>query len=75
MYYFTSYDRIHKIFWKRKKKASFVIKDDNVLDKYNEIWDKIKEKLNIKFHGTPVYDKQYIKAKKREFNGVIKKTF
>ena len=54
---------------------SFVIKDDDVLDKYNEIWDKIKEKLNIKFHGTPVYDKQYIKAKIREFKGVIKKTF
>ena len=29
---------------------SFVIKDDSVLDKYNEVWDKIKETLNIKFH-------------------------
>ena len=26
---------------------SFVIKDDNVLDKYHEIWDKIKETLTI----------------------------
>ena len=25
------------------KNMSFVIKDDDVLDKYNEIWDKIKE--------------------------------
>ena len=33
---------------------SFVIKDNDVLDKYNEIWDKIKEKLNIKFHSMPV---------------------
>ena len=24
---------------------SFVIKDDDVLDKYNEIWNKIKETL------------------------------
>ena len=30
------------------KNMSFVIKD-YVLDKYNEIWDKIKETLNINF--------------------------
>ena len=52
-----------------------MVKNDNVLDKYNEIWDKIKEKLNIKFHSTPVYDKKYIKAKVKEFNGVIKTNF
>ena len=54
---------------------SFVIKDDDVLDKYNEIWDKIKETLSIKFHSMPVYDEKYIKAKVREFNGVIKTNF
>ena len=54
---------------------SFVIKDDDVLDKYNEIWDKIKGKLNIKFHSMPVYDEKYIKAKVREFNGLIKTNF
>ena len=54
---------------------SFVIKDDYVLDKYNEIWDKIKETLNIKFHSMPVYDEKYIKVKVREFNGVIKTNF
>ena len=54
---------------------SFVIKDDDVLDKYNEIWDKIKETLSIKFHSMPVYDKQYKKAKVWEFNGVIKTNF
>ena len=54
---------------------SFIIKDDYVLDKYNEIWDKIKETLNIKFHSMPVYDEKYIKAKVREFNGAIKTNF
>ena len=33
---------------------SFVTKDDDVLDKYYEICDKIKETLSIKFHSTPV---------------------
>ena len=45
------------------------------LDKYNEIWDKIKGQLNIKFHSMPVYDEKYIKAKVRESNGVIKINF
>ena len=48
---------------------SFVIKDDDVPNKYNEIQDQIKEKLNIKFHSMPIFDEKYIKAKIREFNG------
>ena len=43
-----------------------------MLDKYNEIWDKIKKKLSIKFYSQPVYDQTYIKTKVREFDGVIK---
>ena len=63
-----------KYFENGGKNMFFVIKDD-VLDKYNEIWDKIKGKLNIKFHSMPIYDQKYIKAKVREFNGVIKTNF
>ena len=36
---------------------SFFLKDDNVLDKYNKVWNVIKNKLNIKFYCMPVYDK------------------
>ena len=64
-----------KYFENGGKNMSFVIKDDDVLDKYNEIWDKIKETLSIKFHSMPVYDEKYIKAKVREFSGVIKTNF
>ena len=46
-----------------------------MLNKYNEIWDKIKGKLNIKFPSMAVYDEKYIKAKVREFSGVIKTNF
>ena len=42
------------------------------MDKCNEIWDKIKEKLDIKFHSMLIYDEQYTKAIVREFNGAIK---
>ena len=64
-----------KYFENGEKNMSFVIKDDYVLDKYNEIWNKIKQTLNINFHSMPVYDETYIKAKVREFNGVIKTNF
>ena len=54
---------------------SFVIKDDDVLDKYSEIWDNIKKTFSIKFHSMHVYDRKYIKAKVREFNSMIKTKF
>ena len=69
MYYLTSNDWIYKKYFESDGKSmSFMIKSNNVLDKYNEIWDKIKNKLNIKFHSKPVYDEKYIKAKVREFD-------
>ena len=64
-----------KYFENGGKNMSLIIKDYDVLDKYNEIWDKIKNKLNIKFHSMLIYDKRYIKAKVGEFNDVIKKNF
>ena len=54
---------------------SFMIKNDMCLHKYNEIWNKIKNTLNIKFHSMPVYNEKYIKAKIGEFNCVIKTNF
>ena len=57
------------------KSMSFLIKDDDVLDKYNENWNKIKKTWITKLHDMPVCDEKYIKAKVREFNGVIKTNF
>ena len=64
-----------KYFRNGRKHMSFVIKDDDVLDKCNEIWNKIKEILNIKFHNMPVYNEKYKKVKVREFSGVVKRNF
>ena len=50
---------------------SFLVEDDIILVKYNEIWNKIKKTLNIKFHGKPDYDKKYLKTKVKVFNDVI----
>ena len=64
-----------KYFESGGKNMSFMVKNDDVLDKYNKIWDKIKNKLDIKFHSAPVYDEKCIKVKVREFNGSIKTNF
>ena len=64
-----------KYFKNEGKNLSFIIKGDMWLNKYSEIWDKIKETLSIKFHSMPVYNEKYIKAKVREFNGVIKTNY
>ena len=35
-----------------------MIENDSVLVKYNEIWNKIKKTLNIKFHSMSFYDEK-----------------
>ena len=64
-----------KYFENEGKNMSFMIEDDSLLVKYNEIWDSVKKTLNIKFHSMPVYDEKYIKAKIKEFNGVVNTNF
>ena len=53
----------------------FFIKDDEVQGKDKHIWDVIKNKLGIKFHNEPIYEQKYLKAKIRQFEGVIKTNF
>ena len=62
-----------KFFENEGKNMSFLINE--VWDKYDEIWGAIKNKLGIKFHSELVYEYKYLKAKVREFLGVIKKIF
>ena len=49
--------------------------DDEVWEKYEQIWHVIKNKLGIKFCSKAVYDKTYIKAKVREFHDKIRTNF
>ena len=64
-----------KYFEYEGKNMSFFIKDDEVCEKYELIWGLIKNKLGIKFHSLPVYDKKYLKTKVKEYDGVIKTIF
>ena len=53
------------------KNMSFKTEGFNIFFEYNEIRNKIKRKLNIKFHSQPIYDEKYVKTKVKTFNGVI----
>ena len=64
-----------KYFGNGGKNMSFLIKDVEVWEKYEEIWNVIKNKLGIKFHSEPIYEQKYLKAKVRESDGVIKTNF
>ena len=64
-----------KYFENGGKNMSFLIKNDEVWEKYEDIWDVIKNKLGIKFHSEPIYEKKNLKAKIREFDGDIKTNF
>ena len=57
------------------KNMSLLIKDSEVWEKYEDIWNVIKDKINIKFHSQPIYENKYLKAKVREFDGSIKTNF
>ena len=43
--------------------------------KCNNIWNKIKSILNIKFHSQPIYDDKYPKTKVKTYNNSINTLF
>ena len=64
-----------KFFKNGGKNLSFMIENDNVLAKYNKMWNKIKKALNIKFNSIPADDEKYIKAKVKDFIDVVNTNF
>ena len=41
----------------------FLVYDQEVLNKYNKIWDKIKDSFGKRLDSEPVYNDKYIKSK------------
>ena len=54
---------------------SYMIEDDKVRNKYDKIWNLIKDKVDITFHSEPVYEYKYLRRKVREVDSVIKTNF
>ena len=51
-----------------------MIKDDELLEKYNEIWE-VKISIKKEFDNKPVYNEKYLKAKIKSYNGKINTNF
>ena len=64
-----------KYFENGGKNMSFMINGDKLWDKYDKIWNGIKDKVGITFHSEPAYEYKYLRTKVREFHGVIKTNF
>ena len=52
-----------------------MIKDYESLEKYNEIWEKVKNGIKKEFDCEPVYNEKYLKAKIKSSKGKIKTNF
>ena len=47
---------------KKNKLVSFYLDDENLLEKYEAIWTKIKNLKNTEINALPLYDDRYIKT-------------
>ena len=63
--------------FKSKRTMSFKISDSKLLKKYNQLWKKVKNLLNIKFGNEFVYGDidKYIKTKMNMYDGNVNTNF
>ena len=47
----------------------FFVKDYELLEKYNEIWEKVRNSSKKDFDSELVYNEKYLKAKIKSYNG------
>ena len=64
-----------KYFYDGGKNMSFVTDDEEVYEKYNEIWNVVKKLVKLKFTVSPVRDDRYIIAKLKIFKKINRTTF
>ena len=59
------------------KSMSFKVSNNKLLKKYNKIWERVSNLMNIEFDNEPVYDDndKYIKAKIKLYGDKINTNF
>ena len=53
------------------KWMDFLIEDDDLLEKYNTIWDKVSAHIKSKFDREPVHTKNFLKAKGKYYSDEV----
>ena len=59
------------IFEDGTKKMSFLTDNNEFLESYTKIWEKISDVIDKKFDSDPVYNNKYINTKIRSYNNDI----
>ena len=49
----------------------FLIEDDDLLKKYNAIWDKANADIKKEFDSKPVYNKNFLKTKIKSYDDKV----
>ena len=49
----------------------FLIKNNELLEKYNKFWEIVKNSIKKEFYSEPIYKEKYLKAKIKSYNGKI----
>ena len=57
------------------KNVSFVTDDEEIYEKYNEIWEIIRKLLKVDFTVGPIRDEKYLVAKLKIFDRINRTTF
>ena len=57
------------------KHLLFLIKDDELFETCNEIWEKVKNSIKKEFSTGRVYNEKYLKAKTKSYNRKINTNF
>ena len=49
----------------------FLIEDDDLLEKYNTIWDKVSADIKEEFDSEPVYNENFLKTKIKSYDDEV----
>ena len=60
--------------FEKTKCMSFLIKEEKLLEKYNEIWKKVNI-IKKEFNSNPVFNEKCIKTKLKHYNGKFNTNF
>ena len=64
-----------KQFDKNNKYMNLLVNDKKILEKYSEIWNKIKSLIKKELNSEPVYNDKYIKTKIKIYNDKVYTNF
>ena len=57
------------------KYMPFLIKDNELLEKYNEIWEKVSKSIKKELVSKPIYNEKYLKTNIQSCKGKINTNF